>query len=177
MGSPPSRSPAWPRAAEWSRTTTALVAGLAADGVRDEPLQGPLVAQDYAIGKLDAASARAAARARTACQTAARPEHKISTSALADRYADQLPLRALVLPRVAPATGEPEPLEAGAVVRRVLASTLQQMPGRRAASVAALSALARALPAYELAVGSDLDTAVARIGRSHERPERRHPAL
>ena len=65
---------------------------------------------------------------------------------------------------IAAATGAPEPVAAGEALRRVLASTLQQMPGRRAASVAALSALARALPAYELAVGPDLDTAVARIG-------------
>ena len=69
-----------------------------------------------------------------------------------------------MLPRVAAATGAPEPIAAGEVVRRVLASTLQQMPGRRAASVAALSALARALPAYALAVGPDLDVAVARLG-------------
>ena len=141
-----------------------LVAGLAADGVRDEPLQGPLVAHGlYAIGKLDAASLALLPALAPLAGPPRGPKHK-SHLALADRYADQLPLRALVLPRVAPATGEPEPLEAGAVVRRVLASTLQQMPGRRAASVAALSALARALPAYELAVGSDLDTAVARIG-------------
>jgi len=117
----------------------------------------------YAIGKLDAAALALVPGLASLAGPARGPKGK-SHLALGDRYAERLPLRALVLPRVAAATGEPAPIAAGEVVRRIVASTLQQMPGRRAASVGALSALARALPAYELAVGPDLDTAVARIG-------------
>ena len=49
------------------------------------------------------------------------------------------------------------------VYRRMLASTLQQMPGRRSATLAALGGLIRALPAYELPVGPDLDAVVGRV--------------
>ena len=116
----------------------------------------------YAIGKLGAGSLALLPAVAPLAGPLRGPQHKAHV-ALGDRYAARVPLRAIVLPRVAPATGAPEPVLGGDVLRRVLASTMQQMPGLRQASVAALAALARALPAYELAVGPDLDTVVARI--------------
>jgi hypothetical protein len=83
--------------------------------------------------------------------------------ALGPRYAPAVRLRALVLPRVASRTGTPERVRGADVYRRLLASTMLQMPGRRSATLAALGGLIRALPAYELPVGPDLDAVVGRV--------------
>jgi hypothetical protein len=116
----------------------------------------------YAIGKLDARSL-ALLPGLAALAGPPRGPHGKAHLDLGGRYAASVPVRALVLPRVAARTGRPEPIRGAEVYRRLLASTLQQMPGRRTATLAALGGLVRARPAYELPVGPDLEAVAGRI--------------
>ena len=66
-------------------------------------------------------------------------------------------LRAVVVPRRAERTGEPVPLSPAQALRALAPSTLMQAPGRDPAGPRALGRLVRALPAYTLEVGPDVE--------------------
>ena len=116
----------------------------------------------YSIGKLDARSLGLLPGLAALAGPLRAPQGKAHVD-LGGRYAASVPVRALVLTRVAARTGRPEPVRSADVYRRLLASTLQQMPGRRSATLAALGGLVRAKPAFELPVGPDLDVVAGRV--------------
>lgn len=83
--------------------------------------------------------------------------------------AERLPLRALLLPRVAERTGELEPVSQAQALAALAPSTLLQLPNSRGGDLAALARLVRTIPAYRVAVGPDLDAVVARVGEALDR--------
>jgi len=74
-----------------------------------------------------------------------------------ERLVPEFPLRAVLIPRV---TGRPEsrlvPVEPGAAVRALVPTTVAQLLGSSAETVAKLGRLCRALPCYRLDCGTDL---------------------
>lgn len=66
-----------------------------------------------------------------------------------------MPLRAIVLPTVGAATGEPEPVGASAAMAALAPTTLFQLPGSRPADQRMLAEIAQSLPAYALTVGPE----------------------
>ena len=78
-----------------------------------------------------------------------------------DALAQQLELRAIVLPHVAAATGAPVPVSPGEALAALAPTTLVQLPGSRAVDGAAMARLAATLPARRVAVGPGPDTVVA----------------
>jgi hypothetical protein len=79
------------------------------------------------------------------------------------RWAGATPLCAIVLPRVAPATGEPEPISPAVALRALAPSSLFQLGADAPERFAACVALSRALPAFRLDVGPDLRTVAAAL--------------
>lgn len=75
-----------------------------------------------------------------------------------EQVATSLPLRAVVLPQVTNrAETRWEPISAGQALRGLAPSTIFQMPTQDAASFAAMAALVRQLPCYQLLLGSRFD--------------------
>lgn len=80
---------------------------------------------------------------------------------LAGRHGKQLmprsPLRVILVPRITP-TGETTatPVGAGAALAALAPSTLMQLPGSDASSLRAMAALVRALPCFDLRLGTDI---------------------
>jgi hypothetical protein len=86
------------------------------------------------------------------------------------RLARATPLSAIVLPRRAPAGGEPEPATAAEALRDLAPSTILFLPHAGATGTfAALGRLVRRLPAYRLPLGPDLAEVAGRLGRVLER--------
>lgn len=74
------------------------------------------------------------------------------------------PLRGIVVPRIVGGpTSQLQPLSPTAALRALAPSTLLQLPGGRAGGLGRLSGLVRAVPAWELQLGSDPATAVPLI--------------
>ena len=73
------------------------------------------------------------------------------------------PLTAIVLPRVAAATGEPVRITAAEALVAIAPTTLLQLPGSGAADLRAMASLARGVPAYRLDVGPVPDEVVAAV--------------
>ena len=70
------------------------------------------------------------------------------------------PLRAVVAPRIGATRTGLSRIHAAQALRMVAPSTMMQLPGDRASTLARLAAIVRALPCYELAVGADPYAAV-----------------
>lgn len=79
----------------------------------------------------------------------------------------RIAVNALVFPAVDPALKEPflEPLSSGESFRRLVPSTILQMPGAAPSDMSFLVRLCRRLPGYVLHLGSRRDAAVALVGR------------
>ena len=75
----------------------------------------------------------------------------------------RLPLRAIVLPHVAGAVGDPQPVSKGEALVGLGPATLVQLPGSRPADSAAIARLASALPAFRLPLGPDPAAVVGAI--------------
>ncbi len=81
-----------------------------------------------------------------------------------DALATSLPLRAVLASRVAPdAVSAIAPLPRADALRALMPSTLALFPGGYPEAVARLSALVRALPAFEVRVGTDLEALPRRL--------------
>ncbi len=153
------------------KSTTALTAALA--GMRyvgDDhcavALGDPLVAHGlYAIGKADAATmALLPGLEPLAGDLPLTYEGKrLLDLSRSGALAQQLALRAIVLPHVAAATGRPVPVTPGEALAALAPTTLVQLPGSRAADGAAMARLAATLPARRLAVGPGPETVVAAL--------------
>lgn len=74
---------------------------------------------------------------------------------VAGRIARSQEVRAVVLPVLAEATGEPSPVDADEALRRVTAGNIAVMLGATQRSFAAIAAVLERLPAYELPCGPD----------------------
>jgi hypothetical protein len=77
---------------------------------------------------------------------------------IADVVCPSLALRAVVLPRVAQRTGTPVPFSGREALRAIAVSTLLQLPGDSAATLAVLRELLAMLPVYALEVGPDVES-------------------
>lgn len=77
--------------------------------------------------------------------------------AMGDALTPRLPLHAIVLPRIAPQTGAPVRLRPAEALRRVAEATLPLFPSGGRRTLRAVADLVTRLPAYELAVGPDVD--------------------
>lgn len=86
--------------------------------------------------------------------------------ALRARFAETMPLRAIVVPCVAP-SGRVSvgPIPAGAALRALGPPSVLQIRGAGARAFAQLAALAERLPAFTLQVGPDLGAVVAAVRR------------
>jgi hypothetical protein len=91
--------------------------------------------------------------------------HVRLSAAFPEGHVSRLPLRAIVLPRVAERTGTPVRVSAAQAARTLAPSTLMQLPGARTAALQAIGRLTRALPSFHLDVGPDLDTIPGVIAR------------
>lgn len=86
------------------------------------------------------------------------PKRIIALDRLApERVAPHLLLRAVVIPRVAAATGTPEPRSSTDGLRALAPSTIYQLSGARPDSLARFAAAIRGLPVFELDVGPDVE--------------------
>jgi hypothetical protein len=83
---------------------------------------------------------------------------------VADVICPSLALRAVVLPRVARRTGTPVPFSGREALRTITVSTLLQLPGDSAATLAVLRELLATLPVYTLEVGPDVAAIPEAIG-------------
>ncbi len=82
---------------------------------------------------------------------------------IADIVTHELPLRAVVLPRVAERTGPLTRVATTAALREVAVSTVFQLAGDQATTLAALRALTSQLPVFSLEVGPDLPRVIDRL--------------
>jgi hypothetical protein len=76
---------------------------------------------------------------------------------------DSLPVRAIVVPRVAERTGSPRPLSQADALRALAPSTLLQAPGSDPELAGELGRLVRSVPTLSLEVGPDLEAIPAAI--------------
>jgi hypothetical protein len=83
---------------------------------------------------------------------------------IADVVCEALALRAVVLPRVAQRTGVAVPFDGREALRSVAGSTLLQLPGDSATTLAVLRELLSTLPVYTLEVGPDVAAIPEAIG-------------
>ena len=114
----------------------------------------------YGIGKLSPAMAARLTGLAGAVRSQ-RDDGKLVLDVAADRpelLASSLPLRAVVVPTVGPATGQLRPLPASAGARALAPSTLFQLPGARPGAFGAIAAAIRHLPVFGLEVGPDLES-------------------
>jgi hypothetical protein len=75
----------------------------------------------------------------------------------------QLPIRAVVVPRVAACTGHPECIPIATAARALAASTLYQMAGTRPETFQMIGRALRGLPAFSLEVGPDVQRVPDRL--------------
>lgn len=89
------------------------------------------------------------------------------TGALRERFAETMPLRVIVVPRVA-ASGRVtlRPIGPGTALRALGPPSVLQIPGTGPEAFARLAALAEQLPAFALEVGPDLRAVVAAVRRA-----------
>ncbi len=150
------------------KSTTALACvGSSLDYVADdycliEPGLHPRVHSLYGSGKADTASIARLPRLADAFRTSPIDQQGKSIIFITEHFpravARSLPLRAIVVPRiVAGPTCRAVVLTRGEALRALAPSTLFQMPGDRASSLARMSALIRGLPCWQLDVGSNPD--------------------
>lgn len=85
---------------------------------------------------------------------------------IADLVCDRIELAAIVLPRVADATGEPRRVGRRAALRTLVPSMLFQLPGDARTTLAALGALIGRLPVFALDVGPDVQRIPERLQRA-----------
>ena len=114
----------------------------------------------YGIGKLSPAMAARLTGLAGAVRSQ-RDDGKLVLDVAAVRpelLASSLPLRAVVVPTVGPATGQLRPLPASAGARALAPSTLFQLPGARPGAFGAIAAAIRHLPVFGLEVGPDLES-------------------
>ena len=70
------------------------------------------------------------------------------------------PLRAIVIPKLGAGRPQLTRISAAQALRGVAPSTMMQLPGDRASTLARLAAIVKALPCYEMALGADPYAAV-----------------
>jgi hypothetical protein len=87
-----------------------------------------------------------------------------------DRTAPSLTLRAVIVPRVAAATGAPVPRSGNDGLRALAPSTIYQLSGARPDSLARFATAIRGLPVYELDVGPDVERVAETLGPLLEDP-------
>jgi hypothetical protein len=93
------------------------------------------------------------------CQGSQRDDGKVVLNLATSRpalLADALPLRAVVIPTVAEATGTLRRLSLTAGARALAPSTLFQLPGARQSSLGTIAAILQQVPVFGLEVGPDL---------------------
>jgi len=147
----------------------ALAAGfelLGEDYVAVEGTAAPRVHALFASAKLDAGSLARLPSLDLPPTAPREPGGKVLVDLVA-RFADRLPasrpLAALVLPRLTGRDRAPRRASPAAALRALAPSTLFQLPGSDARAFAALAALARALPAYELEIGAHPHSTMAAV--------------
>ncbi len=114
----------------------------------------------YRVGKLDDRSAELLPDLlrRTTAPTFLGPKRVLDLSRWApDPTVGALPLRAIVVPRVAATTGRPRPLAPATGLRALAPSTLFQLPGTRTTALTDLGRAIAELPVWGLDVGPDVD--------------------
>lgn len=119
------------------------------------PLFTVAKADDNAIGMLGEIAERASGASRDW-----RGKYRLPVS---DLIVDSLEIRAVVQPERAAQTGVPVEGGAREALKEVVTSSLSQMPGASAATLAALRPVFDALPSYVLEVGPDLESIPAEI--------------
>lgn len=154
------------------KSTTALAAALAGmryvgDDYCAVALGPPFVAHGlYANGKAGEATMRLlpGLRALTGDLPVTDEGKHVLDLSTTGALTPRLPLRAIVLPRVAAATGTPVAATPGAALAALAPTSLVQLPGSRPADGAAMARLAAGLPARHLDVGPDPEAVVAALG-------------
>jgi hypothetical protein len=147
----------------------ALAAGfelLGEDYVAVDCAAGPRVHALFAAAKLDAGSLARLPELDLPPVAPGEPGGKVLVD-LGERFASRLPatrpLAAIVLPRLSGGDRAPRRVSSAAALRALAPSTLFQLPGADARAFAALAALARALPAFELEIGPRPQAAVGAL--------------
>lgn len=113
------------------------------------PLFAIAKADDHAVGLLGQVAERAEGAARDW-----RGKFRLPVS---DVISDSLAIRGIVQPRRAAGTGVPVPRDWRESLKEIVTSSLSQMPGASAATLAALRPAFERLPCFELPVGPDVD--------------------
>jgi hypothetical protein len=134
---------------------------LADDYVLVAPGAPPLAHPVFGQAKLDERALRRLGLPGAA--PAGAPADWKATVAPVGGVTEAMPARAILLPRVAERTGTPQRVGPAQALAALAPSTLIQLAGSGPADLAALGALARALPAYRLEVGADADAIAARV--------------
>ena len=80
-----------------------------------------------------------------------------------DRLADDLTIRAILIPCVCPSGTALRPASAIEVLKALAPTTLFQLPGAGKESLQTMAALVQKIPGYRLEIGPDLDEVVAAI--------------
>ena len=161
------------------KSTTALVAllaGLRFAGddyvlVQDDPDEGPRVGSLYRSAKVtphqlatlgSSLASQVALPADPCCK--AGKAVLILGEAFAAQLAPLVPLRAILVPRIAP-DGRVgiRPIEPGAVVMALAPTSLLQLPGAGAHELAAFSRFAHRVPGYALDLAPDLGVVIASL--------------
>jgi len=155
------------------KSTTALACALAGLGfVGDdycvlEPASPPRAHALYAFGKTGPASLRLLPELGGALVPGGpTPEGKELVDVGAARpgaLRHTMRLAAIVLPRVAAATGAPVRITPAEALMAIAPTTLLQLPGSGPADLSAMAELSRGLPAYRLDVGPEPDEVVAAV--------------
>ena len=135
----------------------------AIDMAQDPPVAHAL----FDVGKLapDALARFSWAQAHRRCDAEGKAQVALS-AARPGAVTDALPLRAIVLPRIAAETRTPVRVSQADALRALAPSTLQQTPASGRTEMEAMGRLVRALPAYRLDVGPtahDVSAAVAAL--------------
>lgn len=148
----------------------ALAAGLellGEDYVAVDAAAGPRVHALFASAKLDAGSLARLPWLDLPPSAPREPGGKVLVDLVArgaQRLPASRPLAAIVLPRLTGADRAPRRISPAVALRALAPSTLFQLPGSDARAFAALAALARALPAFELEIGPRPHSTMAAVG-------------
>lgn len=130
---------------------------LGEDYVAIEATPIPLVHALFASAKLDAGSLARLPPLDSPASAPREADGKVLidlTARFADRLPATRPLTAIVLPRLTGADRPPRRIGPAAALRALAPSTLFQLPGSDARAFAALAALVRVLPAFEIDLGA-----------------------
>jgi hypothetical protein len=90
------------------------------------------------------------------------------TGSFSGSLTECLPLRAVVVPTVAPATGTLRRLPVAAGARALAPSTLFQIPGARGSSLGVIAEILRRVPVFGLDVGPDFEAIPDALSRAME---------